>query len=126
MKSEVPGAIPGPSLLVLLWLIFAFFCAPARAQVPDKAFAAAVGSLATTSFPDKSAAVAAISELRHANGRAVLSTLLDGKLYFRNADNRVFITDGGETTLALTDPLTLKSAGTDSPDDFTRITTNNS
>ena len=65
-------------------------------------------------------------ELKHPNGRAVLAALLDGKLYYRNADNKVFITDGGETTLALTDPLTLAAAGSGNPDEYSRITTNNS
>ncbi|MES1263865.1 MAG: urea ABC transporter permease subunit UrtB, partial [Peristeroidobacter soli] len=111
-------------------LILLAFCAllgsPARAQAPDEAFATAVAGLAADNFPDKSAAVAAIAELRHPNGRAVLATLLEGKLQYRNADNKVFITDGGEAQLALTDPLTLKAAGSGAVDDFTRITTNNS
>jgi len=110
-------------LVLLAWAAIAL---PARAQSPDQDFAAAVAGLASDNFPDKLAAVTAISELRHPNGRAVLATLLDGKLYFRNADNKVFITDGGETQLALTDPLTAKAAGSGASDDFTRITTNNS
>jgi urea transport system permease protein len=126
MKLEVPGAIPGPSLLLLLMLLCVLLISPARAAPADDAFEAALTGLATTSFPDKTAAVAAISELRHPNGRAVLATLLDGKLYFRNADNKVFITDGGEARLALTDPLSMTDAGSGVPDDFTRITTNNS
>jgi urea transport system permease protein len=113
--------------MLLLWAAIA---TPARAQLPkegpDEAFATAVAGLASDNFPDKQAAVTAISELHHPNGRAVLSTLLDGKLYFRNADNKVFITDGGETQLALSDPLTTKAAGAGASDDFTRITTNNS
>jgi urea transport system permease protein len=113
-------------LAAVLVLLGALCGAPARAQSADEAFATAIAGLATTSFPDKSAAVAAISELRHPNGRAVLAALLDGKLYYRNADNRVFITDGGETALALTDPLTLAAGGTGTTDEFTRITTNNS
>ena len=111
-------------------LVWAAIASPARAQSsnegPDEAFATAVVGLASDNFPDKLAAVTAITELHHPNGRAVLATLLDGKLYFRNADNKVFITDGGEAQLALTDPLTLKAAGSGVPDDFTRITTNNS
>jgi len=130
MKIEVPGAIPGPSLLSVLMLLLLLLCAlpgsPARADLPEEAFPNAIAGLATTNFPDKSAAVTRISELRHPNGRAVLATLLDGKLYFRNADNKVFITDGGEAQLALTDPLTMKGAGSGAPDEFTRITTNNS
>ena len=106
------------------------FAAAAHAQAPapgaGDAFATAVSGLAAESFPEKAAAVTALSELRHPNGRLVLAALLDGKLYFRNADNKVFITDGGEAALALTDPLTLASAGTGKAEDFSRITTNNS
>jgi urea transport system permease protein len=102
--------------------------ATAQTTVPasDDAFATAVAGLAAESFPEKSAAVTALSELKHPNGRAVLAALLDGNLYFRNADHKVFITDGAETQLALTDPLTVKAAGSGASDDFTRITTNNS
>ena len=111
-------------------LVGALFAAAARAQTtapaPGDAFATAVAGLAADSFPDKSAAVTALTELKHPNGRAVLAALLDGKLYLRNADNKVFITDGGETELALTDPLTLTAAGKGKPDDYSRITTNNS
>src|SRR6188768_1555878 len=97
----------------------------ARAGPADDAFGLQLAALATGGFPEKSAAVTALSELRHPNTRAVLGALLDGKLYYRNADNRVFITDGGEARLTLTDPLTLKPAGDAAPDDFSRITTNN-
>ena len=111
-------------------LMSVMFASAAQAQAPapgaGDAFATAVSGLAAESFPEKAAAVTALSELRHPNGRVVLAALLDGKLYFRNADNKVFITDGGEAALALTDPLTLASAGTGKPDDFSRITTNNS
>jgi len=114
----------------LVLLVGALFTAAAKAQTPvpasGDAFAKAVAGLAADNFPDKSAAVTALSELKAPNGRAVLAALLDGKLYFRNADNKVFITDGGESELALTDPLTLTAAGNGKPDDYSRITTNNS
>ena len=99
---------------------------PALAQSPDESFTKQVAGLAADNFPDKAAAVTALTELRHPRGKAVLAALLDGKLYLRGVDNRVFITDGGETALALTDPLTLASAGSGKPEDFSRITTNNS
>jgi urea transport system permease protein len=97
-----------------------------RAAPADEAFAVQLAAIASGGFPEKSAAIATLSELRHPNTRAVLGALLDGKLYYRNTDNQVFITDGGEARLVLTDPLTLESAGEAAPDDFTRITTNNS
>jgi urea transport system permease protein len=113
-------------LFALILVLLATLGGVAHAAAPDAAFASAVAGLTSTSFPDKAAAVAAITELKHPNSRAVLASLLDGKLYFRAMDNKVFITDGGEAALALTDPLTLKAAGVAAPDDFTRITTNNS
>jgi urea transport system permease protein len=125
-SREVPGAIPGP----LFWSLIAsllLFASALRAATPaDEAFAAQLTVLATAGFPDKAAAIARLSELRHPNTRAVLAALLDGNLYSRNADNKVFITDGNETRLALVDPLTLQPAGSAAPDDVTRITTNNS
>ena len=96
------------------------------APAPDDAFATAVAGLAADDFLGKSAAVTALTELRHPHGKSVLSALLDNKLQVRNADHKVFITDGGETTLVLTDPLTLKAAGSGPAEDFSRITTNNS
>jgi urea transport system permease protein len=108
-----------------LFLLLAVGAGTARADTAQ-GFAPAVALLAADNFADKQAAVAAITESRHANARVVLAALLDGKLYFRNADQQVFITDGGETQLALTDPLNLKSAGTVPAEEFTRITTNNS
>jgi urea transport system permease protein len=108
-----------------VFLLLAVGAGTARADTAQ-GFAPAVALLAADNFADKQAAVAAITESRHANARVVLAALLDGKLYFRNADQQVFITDGGETQLALTDPLNLKSAGTVPAEEFTRITTNNS
>jgi urea transport system permease protein len=128
----IPGAIPGSFFHAGWALIAAFvllaFAIPRAASAAEKdaEFAVAVAGLAATSFPEKSAAVATLAELRHRNSKAVLAALLDGKLYVRDADSKVFITDGGETALALTDPLTLEAAGSGAPGEFSRITTNNS
>jgi urea transport system permease protein len=97
----------------------------ARAQSPDESFPAQLARLATATFPEKSEVVTALTDLGHPRSRDVFAALLDGRLYYRNSDNRVFITDGGESQLALTDPVTQASAGSAPVDDFTRITTNN-
>jgi urea transport system permease protein len=128
-QSKVPGAIPGPSFLLLPALFLLLLLGAAgvtRAAVPDADFEAAVAALAADNFADKQAAVNTIVETRHAHARVLLATLLDGRLYFRNGDSRVFITDGNESQLALTDPLTLEEAGTAPAEQFTRVTTNNS
>lgn len=128
--TRIPGVTPGSFVVwrtILLLVLSLMSAGHARAASgSDEAFAAAVAGLATDDFAGKQAAVTAIAETRHASARTVLATLLDGKLYFRNSDNAVFLTDGGEAQLALTDPLTLKSAGQAPADAFTRITTNNS
>jgi urea transport system permease protein len=124
--GRVPGEIPGPRFIRIVACLLVLCAGTVRAAPADDAFATQLSMLATGGFPEKSAAITALAELRHPNTRAVLGALLDGKLQARNADNRVFVTDGGETQLALIDPLTLTAAGVGSPDDFTRITTNNS
>jgi len=122
--ARIPGVIPG-FLAFLLLTLSPPFMGTARAAVADADFATGVAALAADNFPDKQAAVTAITETRHPNARAVLSSLLDGKLQFRNADNRVFLTDGGDARLALIDPLSMQPAGDAAVEDFTRITTNN-
>ena len=130
--TEVPGAIPGPRFVHKLWaawiaaLVALLSSGIVHAQTPDEKFASAVAGLAAENFPDKAAAVTALTELRHPGAKAVFAALLDGKLYARSADSKVFITDGGEASLALTDPLTQASAGNGKAEDFSRITTNNS
>jgi urea transport system permease protein len=139
ITARVPGNIPGLSLLFRLAFLAATLglliganvamaqpAEPVAAASADSSFAAAVSGLAADSFADKQAALTTIAGQRHPGARALLASLLDGKLYFRPADGKVFVTDGGETQLALIDPLTMKAAGTGAPEDFTRITTNNS
>jgi urea transport system permease protein len=127
--SRIPGSTPGSSLFSKMALVAVLFLSlgagGARAAATDEDFAKAVAGLSADDFAGKQAAVTAIAETRHANARVLLATLLEGKLYFRSTDGAVFITDGGETELALTDPITLKSAGTAPVEQFTRITTNN-
>ena len=127
--GEVPGAIPGPRFIGVVGCLLMMCAGVVRASPGDEAFTAQLAALATGGFAEKSAAVAALAELRHPNTRAVLGALLDGRLFYRTADNQVFITpevpDEGEARLALTDPLTLESAGDAAAEDVTRITTNN-
>ena len=59
---------------------------------------------------------------------AVLTALAEDRLYFRNQDQKIFLIKPGEEdspTLDLIDPLTLKSAGSASSDDLSKILTNN-
>jgi urea transport system permease protein len=88
-------------------------------------FETALAAFATTNFKVKEKAVESLAAVEHPNTRAVLAALLDGSLYYRKEDKRVFIAEVGETSAVLTDPLTMKGAGTANATDLSKITTNN-
>ena len=58
--------------------------------------------------------------------RAVLTALLEDRLYFRNSDQKIFIVKAADADpLNLIDPLSLKDAGSAPADSLTKIGTNN-
>ena len=98
------------------------------AQPASEAFAAALAELPDAGFADKEAIVARLVETGHASTAAVLTAMLEDRLYVRGADHRVLITpsaDESQASFSLIDPLTLKSAGTSPASDLTKIGTNN-
>ena len=88
-------------------------------------FEQALSGLATSNFKEKERAVGDLIAVRHANTRAVLTALLEGNLYYRKSDKRVFIGTAQDANLQLQDPLTLSPAGTADAADYSKITTNN-
>jgi urea transport system permease protein len=90
----------------------------------SSAFESALSALATSNFKEKEQAVAALSRVQHASTRTALAAMLEGTLYYRKEDKRVFIVQSGDV-LSLTDPVTMTAAGTADPTDFSKITTNN-
>jgi urea transport system permease protein len=91
----------------------------------DAVFARTIASLATANFQEKPRLIAKLAELRHPNTPQVLSALLEGHLYYRTEDQRVFIVQDGESRMKLTDPATLAASGEGPPEAFAKITTNN-
>jgi urea transport system permease protein len=91
----------------------------------DAVLQRAYTQLATGTFQDKGEAVAALGQLRPANTQPLLTALLEGNLYARSADGRLFIGVTNDTALTLQDAQTLQPAGSDSADKYSRITTNN-
>jgi urea transport system permease protein len=103
---------------------------PARAQSSaDTAFSSILGALRDASFPDKEGIIDRLSQSGHSSVQAVLTALLEDRLYFRNDDQKVFLVksaaDQNSTALDLIDPITLKAAGSASIDNLTEIGTNN-
>jgi urea transport system permease protein len=93
-------------------------CAAAR-PLPDT-----VAALATASFKEKKEIVNELETIHDKRTKIVLNALLAGNLHYRKADLHVVIADAD--TFALQDAINGTSLGTGNPDDYTRITTNNS
>jgi len=109
-------------LLLVLWGIV-----PVNAQSPkDANFLSTLGGLREASYSDKADIAERLSQGGHSSVRAVLTALLEDRLYFRNSDQKVFLVKSADANpLDLIDPLTLKTAGSAPADGFTQIGTNN-
>jgi urea transport system permease protein len=109
-------------LLLALWGVV-----PANAQSPgDAGFLATLGALPDASYSDKENIVERLGQTGHPSVRAVLTALLEDRLYFRNTDRRIFIAKTADADpLVLIDPLSLKNAGSAPADSLTKIGTNN-
>jgi urea transport system permease protein len=127
----------GARWLLLLLLLASRGAAPVYGQAPnqssaqlsnDQSFLATLGQLPSATFDDKDKIVDQLAASGHPSVEAVLTALLQDRLFVRNQDQKIFLVKAGEdsaSTLDLIDPLTLKPAGSASPDDLTGVVTNN-
>jgi urea transport system permease protein len=113
-------------LLLALWGVV-FVCAQSPApSSKDATFLSTLGELREASYPDKASISERLSQTGHPSVRAVLTALMEGRLYYRNSDQRIFITKAADADPAnLIDPLALKDAGSAPASDLTLIGTNN-
>src|SRR6266852_1968209 len=97
------------------------------AQSPnDSSFLSTLGELREATYSDKASIVERLSQGGHPSVRAVLTALMEDRLYFRNNDQKVFIVKQSEADpLNLIDPLSLKDAGSAPADSLTKVGTNN-
>ena len=109
----------------ILALLLLASAAQIASAADDAGFEAALAALASSSFKDKQDAVIAVAATRHPNARAVLAALLEGNLYYRREDRKVFIVAANDASFALTDPVSMTATGAGTSEDFAKITTNN-
>ncbi len=124
MKPAPPG---GQWLFALLLALSGL--TPGRAQsqpANDAAFLATLGELREATYSEKASIAERLSQTGHRSVRAVLTALLEDRLYYRNSDQKVFIVKLPDADpLSLIDPVTLKDAGNAPADSLTKIGTNN-
>ncbi len=99
-----------------------------RAQSPnDTSFLSTLGELRDADYSAKATIIGRLSDSGHPSTSAVLTALMEDRLYFRNSDQKIFIVKAADADpYALIDPATLKDAGTAPTDSVTAIGTNNS
>jgi urea transport system permease protein len=109
-------------LLAIVWSIV-----PLRAQSPgDATFLSTLGELREATYSEKAGIVERLGQTGHPSVRAVLTALLEDRLYYRNSDQKVFVVKSADgDPLNLVDPVSLKDAGSASADSMTKIGTNN-
>jgi len=112
--ADIPPTAPAATVLEAT--------APAAAE---RGLPALLAGLATAGYADKQALIKQMVELHDPRVHAVLEAMLEGNLYSRSSDARVFIVASGTDPLELSDPLTGRAAGTASPDDLSKIGVNN-
>jgi urea transport system permease protein len=82
-------------------------------------------ALPTAGYSDKSDLIKGLALARQPGTKEFLAALLEGRVYTRSSDSKVFIVDEQPAGYALTDPVTGKPAGIESPDGFDKISLNN-
>ena len=88
-------------------------------------FESAVADLPTASYGRKAELVHSLAELHQPGTRELLGALLEGNVYSRSSDGKVFIVAPVESGYVLTDPLTGKGAGTVPEEGFEKVGINN-
>jgi urea transport system permease protein len=108
------------------WLLVLCTLCSAATAADDTQLNADLSSLATASYAEKSDLIGKLVALHRPGTKELLNALLSGSVYARQNDHKVFIAAQTDAGLALTDPDTGKSAGTEPADGFDAIGINNS
>jgi len=117
----------GRWIFVLLLVLLGVGAAHGQSAA-DATFLSTLGELREASFPDKEAIIERMTQGGHPNTRVVLTAFMEGRLFFRNDDQNIFMvksTDESLPALDLIDPLSLKPAGSAPVENLTLIDTNN-
>ena len=115
-----------------IWLLLAVFflglSVSAEAQIDDDDFRAVVAELVDANFREKTSLAELLLESGHPGAPNVLTALMEGRLFIRDQDTQVFVIESTSDDLlefVLLDPVSRETVGSSSPDQLSRIITNN-
>src|SRR5215471_481128 len=111
-------------------LLLLALCGVVRAAAQpqgDAVFLSTLAELREATYSEKASIVGRLAQGGHPGTRAVFVAMMDGRLYYRNNDQKIFIAKSADADpLLLIDPVTLKDAGSAPAGELTAIGTNNS
>ncbi|WP_346914673.1 urea ABC transporter permease subunit UrtB [uncultured Roseibium sp.] len=99
---------------------------PASAQDDIESLRPLINALAEGKYKETEKQIGDLAATGNPAVASALEALSDGDLYFRKSDNQVFMTKKSGKGYALTDPLTLESAGEAGKREVSKIKVNNS
>lgn len=113
-----------------LWLLLALcvLSVTVSGQTDDGGFGSIVAEFADANFRDKESIADRLVDSGHSSARAVLTALLEDRLYLREQNEQVFIVASVDERLAvydLIDPVSLEDTGSANPDQLRKVLTNN-
>ncbi|SDU34007.1 urea ABC transporter permease subunit UrtB [Stappia sp. ES.058] len=119
------AALRALAICLALAFLTALSAGTARAQTADELLSAQLNALASGGFDETQQQVNALATTGDPRAAPALEALAEGDLYFRRADNVVFIVRKEGRDYALTDPITLEEAGTAGRREVKKIRVNN-
>jgi urea transport system permease protein len=130
LRTELPVSAATTGGWQPFWLLLAvcLLGIPVSAQTDDDSIRAVVAEFSDANFREKESIAARLIETGHTSARAVLTALLDGRLFVRDRDQQPLIVESADESLsqyALVDPVSLEDAGSADPDQLSRVLTNN-
>ncbi|HVY23118.1 MAG TPA: urea ABC transporter permease subunit UrtB [Steroidobacteraceae bacterium] len=114
-----------PVLLINVLGLCALFVAQGVLADSAADYAAAIAQLPEASYPEKTEIVHKLSDMQQPGVKTLLGAFLEGNLYSRTSDRKVFIVAEDGDKYKLQDAVTLQDAGSESQDDFEKIIANN-
>lgn len=116
----------GRRALALLLASLAVLPLQTQAQWDNEGFLTALSELREASYAEKERIVDRLSQSGHPSLHSVLTSFLEDRLCFRNDDQKVFLIKSlDEDPRILIDPISLRNAGTASPESLSTVGTNN-
>ncbi len=115
-----------PAILAAALAIVAVSGGPSiPAAAAEEGIAALLAALPSASYADKRALIGQLATVQDPRVRVILGAMLNGNLYARSGDGKLFIATGSAENPTLTDALTGAAAGSAAAAGFARIGINN-